>query len=91
MKEKIKCDGCGTEYDLDLDKYGGKKIKCKQCAKSISVPTAAEANEEFEVVEESAPAPESSPQNILQRHRTDATSRATGCISMNANRGRSPP
>ena len=76
MKENIKCGGCGAEWDLDLDKYGGKKIKCKQCGDSISVPTAAEADDEFEVVEESAPAPGSSPQNILQRHRTASQSGA---------------
>jgi len=55
-EKNINCDGCGAEYNLDLDKYGGKKIKCKKCQGVIVVPTTAEADDEFEVVEEAAPA-----------------------------------
>ena len=52
MNKIVKCPACGEGYNLDLDKYGGKKIKCKKCQGIIAVPTAAEAQDEFEVVEE---------------------------------------
>jgi hypothetical protein len=79
MNKLVKCPACGEGYNLDLDKYGGKKIRCKKCPGIISVPTAAQAQDEFEVVEEgvaqvppAAPAPvvpASAPPSVLQRHR----------------------
>ena len=52
MKKRLTCTGCNEAYDIDLEKYGGKKIKCKKCQAVISVPTAAELSDEFDVVEE---------------------------------------
>ena len=57
MNKIVKCPACGEGYNLDLDKYGGKKIKCKKCQGIIAVPTAAEAQDEFEVVEDAPPVP----------------------------------
>ena len=55
MKKTINCGGCGHEYSFDLTKYGGKKVKCKQCEAIIAVPSADE--DEFEIVEAAEPAP----------------------------------
>jgi predicted Zn finger-like uncharacterized protein len=89
MKKNIKCDGCGAEYNLDLDKYGGKKIKCKKCQGVIVVPTTAEADDEFEVVEEAAPAttPVAAPQSILHRHRTSSQSGAVNIALLQRSEG----
>lgn len=51
MKKAIACEGCGKEYSLDLEKYGGKKVRCKQCEAVIAVPMPLD-DDEFEVVEE---------------------------------------
>ncbi len=71
----VKCPACNEAYNLDLDKYGGKKIKCKKCQAVIAVPTTAQAQDEFEVVEDPPPqvppvqVPAGAPPSILQRHR----------------------
>lgn len=78
MKKMVQCSSCGKDYEIDLEKYGGKKIKCKQCQAVIQVPTASDTEEEFDVVEEppTSPVPSkvsvpgTAPQSILQRHRT---------------------
>lgn len=82
MNKMVKCPACNETYNLDLDKYGGKKIKCKKCQAIMSVPTAAQAQDEFEIVEDvsppvptspapppPAPMPAGAPPSILQRHR----------------------
>jgi len=70
MNKTVKCPACNEAYNLDLDKYGGKKIKCKKCQAVISVPTAAEAQDEFEVVEDASPQVSIAvPPSMLQRHR----------------------
>lgn len=81
MNKTVNCPSCKAGYNLDLDKYGGKKIKCKQCQGIIAVPTTEQAADEFEVVEESAspvtasrmppspPIPPNAPPSILQRNR----------------------
>jgi hypothetical protein len=56
----VKCLACSESYTIDLTKYGGKKIKCKKCQAIMAIPTIAEAQDEFEVVED-APAPSPSP------------------------------
>ncbi len=70
MNETVKCPACNEAYNLDLDKYGGKKIKCKKCQAVIFVPTAAEAQDEFEVVEDASPKVSIAvPPSMLQRQR----------------------
>lgn len=70
MNKTVNCPACNEAYNLDLDKYGGKKIKCKKCQAVISVPTAAEAQDEFEVVEDASPQVSIAvPPSMLQRHR----------------------
>jgi hypothetical protein len=70
MNKTVKCPACNEAYNLDLDKYGGKRIKCKKCQAVISVPTASDAQDEFEVVEDDSPQVSAAvPPSILQRHR----------------------
>ena len=33
------CPGCGKRYSVE-EKFAGKKVKCKECARAIAVPTA---------------------------------------------------
>lgn len=47
----VACVTCHESYNLDLTKYGGKKIKCKKCQGIIEVPLAP-VDDEFEVVGE---------------------------------------
>jgi len=70
MNKTVNCPSCGEVYNLDLSKYGGKKIKCKKCQAVISVPTASQGQDEFEVVEEGPTgSPPPLPSNLLHRHR----------------------
>lgn len=79
MKKSLACPTCGESYHVDIDKFGGRKIRCKKCPGTISVPKATELDEDFEVVQEEParpspppPAPESVgiPSSVLDRHRT---------------------
>lgn len=79
MKKSLSCPTCGESYQVDVDKFGGRKIRCKKCPGTIIVPQATELDEDFEVVQEESarpspqpPAPESVgiPSSVLDRHRT---------------------
>ena len=82
MKKTIRCASCATPYNIDLDKYGGKKIKCKNCQGVIAVPATGDdpldsPDEATENAKDRAnvpptPHPESTgiPSGILDRHRT---------------------
>jgi hypothetical protein len=73
MKHDMQCASCGESYSIDLDKYGGKNIRCKKCKEPMTIPTAAELEDEFEVVDDDEPAPpEPAPSKgpALQRNRT---------------------
>ena len=56
MKKPIPCPACGNTFEIDLAKYGGKKVKCKQCQAVVAVPTLADLEDDFEVVEDNGPA-----------------------------------
>lgn len=79
MKKSLSCPACGESYQVDIEKFGGKKIRCKNCPGTITVPHGTELVEDFEVVQEESvspsprpPASESVgvPSSVLNRYRT---------------------
>lgn len=96
----VKCPACCEAYNLDLNKYGGKKIKCKKCQATITVPTISQAQDEFEVVDDDLPPeparqlpvppqplPASLPPSILQRNRMASQRGAVNIALLQRNEG----
>lgn len=81
MKTQVRC-ACGASYNIDVDKYGGKKIRCKACQAVLDVPTADSLKDDFEVVEDAPQAgPASAPadagaERVLMRNRLASKSAA---------------
>ena len=51
----ILCPGCKVRLYVSLKKYGGKRVSCPQCGRTIEVPKAAEGLAASEEPEESPP------------------------------------
>jgi ssDNA-binding Zn-finger/Zn-ribbon topoisomerase 1 len=55
---QAQCANCNASYTLSIQKYGGKRIKCKKCQSVITVPL---PENELEVVEDTPTVPPSAP------------------------------
>jgi predicted Zn finger-like uncharacterized protein len=74
----IVCSQCKASYNIDMEKYSGKKIKCKSCSNIISIPVFNQSSDGFEVVAETAPT------QVVVRHPTPSQqSTSPGLLNRN--------